>query len=336
MRATAVESWGLPAELALYAIRVGPHEVRVSGTETDRTAGAAHLAAFQAQRSTLVALAYRMLGDVGRAEDMVQEAWVRWQSAEGLIGSPRAYLVTTVTRLCLNELDSAPRRREESRSDRLPEPVELGVLEPAREELERWQDVAMAFLVVLQRLTPSERAVFLLHDAFDFEHREIAELVGRSELACRKLLERARRDLRDGRRMLAPSRDEHRRLLQAFVAAATAGDTSALLALLADDAVLVSDGGPEGRVVAGIRNLKKPLRGAGHVAEFVVATTRRALSLFELEEREVNGDPAVVFYRAGTPTAVLLLGIAGGTIERVFFHADSTRLGHVGARAGRR
>ena len=306
--------------------------MRVSGRETERDSDAGRLASFQAQRSTLVALAYRMLGDVGRAEDMVQEAWLRWQGAAGPIESPRAFLVTTVTRLCLNELDSAPRRREESRSDRLPEPVELGVLAPTAEELERWDDVAMAFLVVLQRLTPSERAVFLLHDAFDFDHGEIAELVGRSEPACRKLLERARRDLRDGRRMLAASRDEHRRLLQAFVVAATAGDTAALLALLADDATLVSDGGPEGRSVAGIRNLKKPLRGAGQVAQVVVATTSRALSLFELAERELNGAPALVFYREGKASAALLLGIADGKIERVFFHADLARLGHLGAR----
>jgi RNA polymerase sigma-70 factor (ECF subfamily) len=305
----------------------------VGSTESARNADTARLGAFQAQRSTLVALAYRMLGDVARAEDMVQEAWLRWQSAVGPIESPRAYLVTTVTRLCLNELDSAPRRREESRNDRLPEPVELGVLDGAGEELERWDDVAMAFLVVLQRLTPSERAVFLLHDAFDFGYREIAELVGRSEPACRKLLERARRELRDGRRMLAASRDEHRRLLQAFVAAATAGDIAALLALLAEDAVLVSDGGVEGRSVAGIRNLKQPLRGASHVAHFVVATTSRALPLFEFEERELNGAPAVVFYRDGEPTAALLLGIADGKIERVFFHADRARLGHLGPRA---
>jgi RNA polymerase sigma-70 factor (ECF subfamily) len=279
-----------------------------------------------------VALAYRMLGDVARAEDMVQEAWLRWQRATGDIDSPRAYLLTTVTRLCLNELDSARRRHEESRGDRLPEPVELRVLEPPEPELARWDEVSMAFLVVLQRLTPTERAVFLLHDAFDFDHREISALVGRSEPACRKLLERARRGVRDGRRMLDASPEEHRRLLQAFVAAATAGDTAGLVALLAEDAVLVSDGGPDGRAVAGIRNLTKPLRGRARVAQFVSATTRRGASLFELEERDLNGRPALVFYRNGEPEAALLLGIANGRIERVFFHSDLTRLGHLGPR----
>jgi RNA polymerase sigma-70 factor (ECF subfamily) len=291
----------------------------------------ARLVAFQAHRASLVALAYRMLGDVARAEDMVQEAWLRWQSATVEVEAPRAYLLTTVTRLCLNELDSAHSRREESRSDRLPEPVALGAFESNGSKLERWDDVSMAFLVVLQRLTPAERAVFLLHDAFDFEHREIATLVGRSEPACRKLLERARQGLRDGRRMLEASPDEHRRLLHAFVAAATAGDTAGLVAVLAEDAVLVSDGGPEGRAVAGIRNLTKPLQGASHVAQFVTATTRRGALLFELEERELNGQPAVVFRRDGAPAAALLLGIADGKIQRVFFHADLARLGHLGA-----
>jgi RNA polymerase sigma-70 factor (ECF subfamily) len=290
------------------------------------------LAAFEEQRPTLVALAYRMLGDVARAEDMAQETWVRWQGATGDIDSPRAYLLTTVTRLCLNELDSARRRREESRSDRLPEPVARECLEQPSQELERWDDVSMAFLVVLQRLTPAERAVFLLHDAFDFGHREIAELVGRSEAACRKLLERARGALHDERRVLLTSRAEHLRLLRAFVAAATAGDTAGLIALLADDAVLVSDGGPHGRAVAGVRNLTKPLRGARHVAQFVTATTSRGGALFALDERELNGRPAVVFYREGEATAALLLGVADGKITRVFFHADATRLGHVGAR----
>jgi RNA polymerase sigma-70 factor (ECF subfamily) len=290
----------------------------------------ARLAVFHAHRSALVALAYRMLGDFARAEDMAQEAWLRFQNATVEIDAPRAYLLTTVTRLCLSELDSARRRREESRGDRLPEPIELGVHAATEPALERWDDVSMAFLVVLQRLTPGERAVFLLHDAFDFDHHEIAELVGRSEAACRKLLERARRGLREGRRMLRASPDEHRRLLQAFVAAATAGDTAALLALLAEDAVLVSDGGPEGRAVGGIRNLGEPLRGAPRVARFVSATTRRAAALFELEERELNGRPAVVFHRDGEPAAAMLFGVADGKIQRVFFHADASRLGHVG------
>src|SRR5689334_7474239 len=141
------------------------------------------LETFQAHRKELVALAYRMLGDMGRAEDMVQEAWLRWQEHEVEADSPKALLVTIVTRLCLNELASARARREESRSDRLPEPVDLG---ESGMQLEALEQVSMAFLVVLERLSPAERAVLLLHEVFDFPHDEIATIVQRTEAASRK------------------------------------------------------------------------------------------------------------------------------------------------------
>jgi len=288
------------------------------------------LQAFEVNRSYLVALAYRMLGDVGRAEDMVQEAWLRWQAATVQVESPRAYLVTVVTRLCLQELGSARSRKEESRGDRLPEPVDLDA--GGLGAVERIERVSMAFGVVLQRLTPAERAVLLLHDVFDLEHEEIARLLGKSVPACRKLLERARHDVRDGRRMLETSPAEHRRLLQAFVGAAMAGNTAQLVELLSDDAIIISDGGPDGRGVDGLRNLRKPLAGAARVAAFVVAATRRGTPLFQLEEHELNGQPAIVFYDGERPSAALLLGVLDGKIQRVFFHADLQRLGHIGAR----
>ncbi len=288
------------------------------------------LHAFEVNRADLVALAYRMLGDVGRAEDMAQEAWLRWQAAPEEVESARAYLVTIVTRLCLNELGSARARKEESRADRLPEPVDLDA--GGLRAIERIERVSMAFGVVLQRLTPAERAVLLLHDVFDLEHQEVARLVGKSTPTCRKLLERARRSVRDGRRMLEASPEEHQRLLQAFVGAAIAGDTAQLIELLAGDAVIVSDGGAHGRGVVGLRNLRKPLAGAAQVAAFVVAATRRGTALFHIEEHELNGQPAVVFYDGARASAALLLGVADGKIQRVFFHADLQRLGHVGAR----
>lgn len=288
------------------------------------------LQAFESNRSYLVALAYRMLGDVSRAEDMVQEAWLRWQTATAEIESPRAYLVTVVTRLCLQELGSARARREESRSDRLPEPVDLDA--SGFSSVERVEQVSMAFGVVLQRLTPAERAVLLLYDVFELEHEEIARLLDKSVPACRKLLERARHDVRDGRRMLETSPEEHRRLLQAFVGAAMAGNAAQLVELLSDDAVIISDGGPDGRIVDGFRNLRKPLEGAARVAAFIVAATRRGVALFQPEEHDLNGQPAIVFYDGDRPAAALLLGVAEGKIQRVFFHADSKRLGRVGPR----
>src|SRR5262245_13545996 len=220
----------------------------------------ADLAIFESHRPALLALAYRMLGDVGRAQDAVQEAWLRWHHRDIEVDSPRAFLVTVVTRLCLNELDSARARREESRSDRLPEPVDLA--QGGMAHLAELEQLSMAILVVLERLTPAERATLLLHDVFDFSHDEIAGLVSRSPAACRKLLERARGKVAAGRRLVTASRQEHQRLLDAFLRAASAGDVAGLAGLLAGDAVLVTDGGPEGRTLQGLRNLRAPLAGA--------------------------------------------------------------------------
>src|SRR5262249_47315250 len=156
---------------------------------------------------------------------------------------PRAYLVTLVTRLCLSELGTARARREESRSGRLPEPVDLGETFDRAATVEQ---VSMAFLVALQRLSPPERAVLLLHEVFHFDHAEIGRIVGRSVEASRKLLERAKRDIADEKRFLDASPEEHRRLLEAFLHASTTGDLSALLAILSEDAILVADAGVEG------------------------------------------------------------------------------------------
>ncbi len=288
------------------------------------------LAVFESHRPALVGLAYRMLGDVGRAQDMVQEAWLRWHRREVAVESPKAFLVTIVTRLCLNELDSARARREESRGDRLPEPVSLE--EGGLSRVEELEQLSMAILVVLERLTPAERAVLLLHEVFEFPHQEIAKLVARTPAACRKLLARARQRVSDGRRLITASPEEHGRLLDAFLRAASAGDQEALKDLLAADAVLITDGGPEGRALAGLRNLRRPLEGAAQVAAFVAAASRRVE--LEVEPRELNGQPALVFYRDEQPFAAVLLAVAQGKIQRIFFHADPARLRHLGGRRG--
>jgi RNA polymerase sigma-70 factor, ECF subfamily len=292
---------------------------------------AADLDVFEAHRPLLVAHAYRMLGDLALAEDMVQNAWLRWSGRHVEVASPRAYLVTLVTRLCINELESAHMRREEGRGDRLPEPVDLDQGGIGR--VQALEQVSMAFLVVLQRLTPAERAVLLLREVFDFDYKEIAALVGKSEAACRKLLERARQHVASEKAVFTASAEEHRRLLDAFTEAASAGNINGLVALLAEDAVMVTDGGPEGRRVAGHRNLPKPLTGAARIAAFVAATAG-SVDL-ETEVHELNGQPALVFYHDNEPFAALLLAVANGRIHRVFFHADLQRLRHLGARTTR-
>jgi RNA polymerase sigma-70 factor (ECF subfamily) len=188
----------------------------------------------------------------------------------------------------------------------------------------------MAFLVALQRMTPAERAVLLLHEVFDFGHEEIAQLVGTSAPASRKLLERARRNLATERRMLAVSVDEHRRLLAAFLRAVSDGDVGALAQLLAADAVMVTDGGTEGRTVEGQRNLSRPLQGAAPIAAFVVATAARVAGRLRIEPRDLNGQPAAILWSADQPFAAVLLGVADARIQRVFFHADLAHLQHLG------
>ncbi len=293
--------------------------------------GASRLAAFEAARRDLATLAYRMLGDMGRAEDVVQEAWLRWEGHDGETENPRAYLVTIVTRLCLNELKSARARREESRADRLPEPVDLE--ERGISGAEQLEQISMAFLVVLQQLSPAERAVLLLHDVFDFDHQRIAALIGKSAPACRKLLERARAHIEGARRMLPASPEEHERLLHAFLGAVSAGNVTGLVRLLAEDAILVTDGGPEGRVAGGRRNLPRPLQGAARIAAFVVASAGSDSGPLQVEQRRLNGQPAIVFWQGERPFAAMLFAVGDGKIQRVFFHADPSRLRFLARRA---
>ncbi len=283
---------------------------------------------FEAFRADLLALAYRMLGDLGRAEDLVQEAWLRWQGRDVDVNAPRAYLLKVVTHLCLNELDSARSRREESRSDRLPEPVDLGAGQLGK--LELLDQISMAFLVVLQRLTPAERAVLILHDVFDFSHAEIAMMVHKSAAACRQLLKRARGNVEQERRTLTTSPEEHRRLLTAFLRAAAAGRADQLVELLADDVVLIADGGPAPASFGSVRNLLGPLSGATKVAAFVASVTPQGSANLTTRECDLNGQPAIIVLRNQRPYTAILLSVADGKIRHVFIHADPARLGHVG------
>lgn len=282
---------------------------------------------FESHRPELLALAYRMLGDVGRAEDVLQEAWLRWDQRGEEVDAPRAYLAKIVTRLCLNELQSARARREESRSDRLPEPVHLG--RTGIDRVEAMDQVSMAFLVLLQELTPAERAVLLLHDVFDFGHGEIAKLVQKTEAACRQLLRRARRRVATERKLLVTPREEHARLLHAFLKASAAGDVRELLGILADDAVLIADAGPDGVRYGRVRNLPRPLSGPVKIAAFLAAVGRQEQPGIRHRECELNGQPAVVTIRDGRVIAAVLLSVSGGKIRRVFVHADPSRLQHV-------
>ena len=278
-------------------------------------------AIFEQHRAVLLALGYRMLGDTASAEDIVQEAWLRWCQRDAQVENPRSYLLTIAARLCLNQLASARARHEEPRSW-LPEPIE--VTQEDDDELELMEQVSMAFLVALQRLSPAERAVLLLHEVFDFSHAEIAALLRRTEAGTRQILKRARDGIADQRRITAASHDEHRRLLRAFGEAARHGDLAALAAMLADDAVLITDGGPAGVRSGRVRNLRRPLHGAKQIVAFVTAADGSAWQ--DCRDHLLNGQPALVAYRDGQPFAAAFLAIADGRIVQVFIQADAARL----------
>jgi RNA polymerase sigma-70 factor (ECF subfamily) len=294
-----------------------------------RSCSSTDVETFEANRASLLAMAYRMLGDLARAEDVVQEAWFRWHGRSVEVLAPKAFLLKIVTRLCLNELDSARAQREESRGDRLPEPIDLNALGLAH--LETLDEISMPFLVVLQRLTPAERAVLLLHDVFDWSHPEIARFLERTEAACRQLLSRAREDVAVERRVLRTSREDHRRLLRAFVRAASSGEADAMLALLADDAVLIVDGGPNGRSVGRIKNVGHPVSGARRVVALLAAVARESVGVTSaVREGILNGQPAIVMLKGGVPSAAILVSVADGRIRHVFVQADASRLTHLG------
>jgi RNA polymerase sigma-70 factor (ECF subfamily) len=192
--------------------------------------------------------------------------------------------------------------------------------------------ISMAFLVLLQRLTPAERAVFLLHEVFDMSHAQIGPLLGKSEPACRQLLKRARQDVAAERRVLETSRDEHRRLLMAFVQAATTGDQDALLELLAEDAVLIADAGPGVVRAGGIRNIGRPVIGRRKIAALIAALKRQQVlgPELDLQERTLNGQPAFVTFQDGRAVSAILVAVADGQVRHVFVHVDQARLTHVG------
>jgi RNA polymerase sigma-70 factor (ECF subfamily) len=283
---------------------------------------------FEAHRPALLALGYRMLGDLGRAEDLVQETWLRWQGRGVEVDAPRAYLMKVMTNLCLNELDSARARREESRGDRLPEPVDISAGPLGR--LEALDQISMAFLVLLQRLTAAERAVLILHDVFDLTHAEIGPMVGRSQAACRQLLKRARTSVEEERRALPSSPEEHRRLLGAFLRAASGGRADELTEILSDDVVLIADGGPSPAGFGRIRNVPRPIVGLTKVAAFVAAATPQGAGDLIARECELNGQPAILVLRDGRPRSSILIAVGGGKIRRIFIQSDPARLGRVG------
>jgi RNA polymerase sigma-70 factor (TIGR02957 family) len=282
-------------------------------------------------RPAAFGIAYRMLGSVAEAEDVVQEALLRLHRAlesGERIESPRAYVATVATRLAIDVLRSARVRRETYVGEWLPEPlVSDSETDPAR-HAEMADSLSLAFLVLLESLSPEQRAVFLLHDVFDYGYGEIAEIVGKSEAAARQLAARARRHVDEGRPRFEASRAQRDELARRFFEAAREGDLAALEALLADDVVLHGDGG--GKVPA----LARALHGSRRVARTLRAWFRQGAQMpgAAMRQVEVNGQPgALLLAGDGNLIGVMALDVADGQVQGIRSIVNPDKLRHVGA-----
>ncbi len=276
------------------------------------------------------AIAYRMLGSVSEAEDVVQEALLRIHQAierGEQITSPRAYVATITTRLAINELHSARARREQYVGEWLPEPILTDGVDDPEQHAEMADSLSLAMLVLLESLSPEQRAALLLHDVFDYGYQEIAEIIGKSEDNVRQLASRARRHVEARRPRFQTSREQREQLAQRFLAAAERGDLAGLEALLAHDVVLTGDGG--GKVPA----LARPLRGRNRVARMLLTWMRIASRLpdFTLRPTEVNGGPGVMAQDGQQRLiSVWSLEIADGEIRSISSVVNPDKLAHLG------
>jgi len=285
-------------------------------------------APYEELRPLLFSIAYRMVSSVSEAEDLVQEAFLRIHRAEAegtKIDSPKAYLSAVVTRLGIDHLKSARVRREQYVGQWLPEPLLTDSAPDAAAQAETADSLSMAFLVLLESLTPVERAVFLLREVFDYGYAEIARIVQRSEDNCRQLYVRARRHIDEGRPRFDASREDRDELAQRFFAAAKLGDTDSLVELLAADAVVYGDGGgkaPSWQRVYGRERVAKLL--AGQLAQ----VERLGGSMVATE---LNGQPGVMFLdEEGRIAAVMSLEIADGVVQTIRGITNPDKLAHLG------
>ncbi|GAA3662351.1 RNA polymerase sigma-70 factor (ECF subfamily) [Lentzea atacamensis] len=274
--------------------------------------------AFAAARPRLFGIAYRMTGSVADAEDLLQEVWLRWQLADrASVVNPEAYLATAITRLAINESQTARARRETYVGPWLPEPVDTAA--DPQLGAEQGAVLELAVLMLLEKLTPTERAAYVLREAFDYPYREIAEIVQTSEVAARQLVSRARKHLADERRVPV-ERAEQRRLLEAFVAAAQAGDLAALEKLFAQDVVSYSDSN------GAVRAAGRPLFGAAALAKIFAAWAPGFWAGAEVGYVDANGLSAVRLRKDGTTYAVITVTASAEGIDQVMWLVNPEKL----------
>jgi RNA polymerase sigma-70 factor (ECF subfamily) len=280
------------------------------------------VARFEAERKRLVGLAYRLLGSVSDAEDVVQEAWLRWQRADrDAIEEPAAWLTTVTSRIGLDRLRARQRDRAEYVGPWLPEPI-LTTSEdadPAR-HAELSDSLTTAFLLLLEQLTPTERLVVLLADVFDQPFDEIAQILGKSPPACRQLASRARRKLHESEPPPTRPDPDTLAVAAAFISAALQGDQATVLRLLSPDVVLVSDGGPETHAA------RRPVIGPERVGRFIVNVAKRLPPAISAEPCRINGTPGFVVRAGGAPLLTQAFDVVDGRITRISIVSNPSKL----------
>jgi RNA polymerase sigma-70 factor (TIGR02957 family) len=276
---------------------------------------------FNGLRPRLRGIAYRMLGSMAEAEEVVQDAWLRWHEADYVArDDPTGWLVTVTTRLSINRLRAAKVQREHYAGLWLPEPVLTDAQDSPEQMLERADDVSVAFLLMLERLAPEARAAFLLREVFDAGYDELASAIGKSEAACRQLVHRARAQLRDERPRFEVSPDTHRRLLGRFAQALTGNNFSALKAMLADDAELIGDGGGK------VSSFGRPMRGAQRIAQLFFAANLRLKDGQRIELALINGEWGLLRFFDGVLESAQTFETDGERIVRIHVQRNPDKL----------
>jgi RNA polymerase sigma-70 factor (ECF subfamily) len=287
---------------------------------------------FQAYRPLLFSIAYRMTGSASEAEDIVQDSYLRYRAAQSRgsqgeqdeIRSPKAYLSAIVTRLCLDHLSSARVTREQYIGPWLPEPVlTRDEAVAALQKIEQRESIATAFLVLLESLNPQERAVFLLREVFEYEHAEIAEMLGLSVANCRQIFHRAQRRIAERRPRFEPSHEAQRRLVERFLRACQQGDMAALTEALAEDVVSWSDGG--GKVSAA----RHPILGRENVVRLVLGLMRKGPADLRLEIAEINGAPGLLIFAGESLWFVGTFAIANERIQALHAVLNPDKLAYI-------
>jgi RNA polymerase sigma-70 factor (ECF subfamily) len=281
------------------------------------------LQTFEEHRPLLFSIAYRMLGSVMEAEDAVQETYLRYMATDmSAIQAPKAFLSTVITRLCLDQLKSARHKREQYFGEWLPEP--LLTADAPDELLARHESISMAFLLLLETLSPIERAVFLLREVFEYEYPAIAQIVGKSEVNCRQLHSRAKKHVQSGRPRFAPTLEEQQQLVAKLLNAMQQEDSAAFAALLAEDVELRTDGG--GKVAAATQ----PLHGRQTVMRFLLGLYKKRPPQTTVEFAEVNGAPALIVRVAGVIENVMSIDVGNAGVQAIHIVRNPEKLRHWG------